>query len=112
MRSFINIYDTVDAILKAIESKKPGEIYHVSSLEEQISIKNLVKLICKKLGCTFEDSIIDINENYGRDFNYKINSKQIRINLNGVSQIKLNEGIDQVIRMDRNSELGRNSMVT
>src|SRR3989344_1487787 len=53
VRSFIHIRDIADATWKAINYGKNGEIYHLAPEKEEISIKNLVKLICEMMGYDF-----------------------------------------------------------
>ena len=65
---------------KVIINGKIGEVYHVSNVK-MISIKELAELICLKMNKDFKRSTKLINENYGQDSIYQIDSKKIRINL-------------------------------
>ncbi|QWE00792.1 NAD-dependent epimerase/dehydratase family protein [Polynucleobacter sp. JS-Mosq-20-D10] len=47
-RDFIYVYDTVDAVLKLHAHLPMGESVNIST-ENQVSVQNLIKIICKKM---------------------------------------------------------------
>ena len=98
VRSFVHIRDVVDATLRVVEKGIDGEIYHVSSEREEISIKLLVQMICEMMDCDFNDSVKLIDENYGQDAIYSLNSNKIRNQLGWKPQISLEEGILEMIK--------------
>jgi dTDP-glucose 4,6-dehydratase len=96
-RDFIHIYDVCSALYKIIENGKLGETYHISSKNKLLSIKKLVKIICKKMNKNFKHSTILVNENFGQDFVYDLNSEKLRKKLNWNDKINLEDGIDYTI---------------
>ena len=98
VRSFVHIRDVADATLRAAENGKAGEIYHVSTQKEGISIKSLVELICGIMNCGFSNSVKLIDENYGQDAIYSLNSDKIRNQLGWKPHGSLDEGIQEMIK--------------
>ena len=76
---------------------KSSETYHVSN-ESYITIKNLVKLICKKLKVPFEKNIKFAKERVGKDYFYKLDTSKLKNELNWTPKIKLNDGITKMIK--------------
>ena len=95
-RSFIHISDVSEATFKVMLKGKNGETYHVSN-ESYITIKNLVKLICKKLKVPFEKNIKFAKERVGKDYFYKLDTSKLKNELNWTPKIKLNDGIIKMI---------------
>ena len=92
VRSFIHIDDVCGATYKAmIKKNNNGEFYHISS-ENYISIKNLIKLICKIYNYNFKDLVIDTKDRIGKDKFYKLSSKKIK-KIGWKEKISLIEGI-------------------
>ena len=109
VRSFVNIRDVADATLKVAENGIAGETYHISTQKEETSIKSLVELICGMMDCNFSDSVKLIDENYGQDAIYSLNSDKIRNQLGWSPQISLEKGIQEVIEwIDDNWDVIRN----
>ena len=97
-RDFIHIHDLCDALYKIIKNGSAGETYHVSSKNNLLSIKNIVKIICKKMNKNFDISTTLINENFGQDHVYNLNSNKIRNKLNWDDKINLELGIDHTLK--------------
>ncbi len=95
-RSFIHVRDVADATLKAIENDKIGKVYHLSS-EEGITIESLVRKICEKMNKDFDNSTLLIEENFGQDAVYSLDSSKARKELNWKPKISLDDGIDETI---------------
>ncbi len=92
-RSFININDVVNAYYIILRKGIEGEAYHISPTENQTTILNLVRKICKIINHDFNSLVELSNENYGQDLNYNLNSNKL-IKLNNWScKISLDEGI-------------------
>jgi len=98
VRSFVHIRDIADATLKVAEKGINGEIYHVSTKNEAISIISLVKMICDMMKCNFNDSVNLIDENYGQDAVYSLNSDKIYSQLGWKPKISFREGIQEMIK--------------
>ena len=97
VRSFVHIRDVVDATLRVAENGRTGDIYHISKQKEEISIKSLVELICSMMNHDFNDSVKLIDENYGQDAIYSLNSDKIRNQLGWKPNVSLKEGIQEMI---------------
>lgn len=96
VRSFIHIQDVADGTLRILLNASPGEIYHFST-QRNISIRNLVQLICQRMNAKFED-VVDIAEDRpGKDAAYLLDSKESHTKLGWKDAIDLEEGIDQTI---------------
>ncbi len=97
VRSFINIRDISDATLKAIEKGKNGEAYHLAPERENISIRDLIDMICNIMGYDFEKSVEMIKENFGQDDMYSLNIDKAKKELDWKPTIDLKSGIKEVI---------------
>jgi len=98
IRSFIHARDTSDAVWKVINSEKNGEVYHLAPEGEDISIKDLVKMICDMMGHKFEDSVDLVEENFGQDAMYSLDSTKARKELGWKPKVSLKEGIKETIQ--------------
>ena len=96
-RSFIYIDDFCNAIYKSMyKSKFLGQIFNISS-NEIISVKNLIKLICKKMDYDFNKLIKKTNDRIGKDKKYFMNNRKALKILGWNNKINLNTGIDNTI---------------
>ena len=95
-RSFIHIRDVCCGTLKIMEKATPGEIYHLST-NKLYSIKNIVKLICDKLGADFGESTLNVEKRLGLDNAYILDSSKAANEFNWNPKIGIEEGIDEVI---------------
>ena len=96
VKSYLHIKDNCEATLKIIESGISGEIYHLSP-NKGISVENIVKKICDKLGKDFNEVTEIIEERTGQDSGYILNSDKARTGLNWKPRIEIDEGIEQCI---------------
>jgi len=94
-RSFIHISDVSKAELLVLKEGDVGGIYHISH-EEEVSIRDLVALICQKMGKSFADCVDEVGERKGKDRAYTLDSKKLN-GLGWFSEVKLEEGIEEVI---------------
>jgi dTDP-glucose 4,6-dehydratase len=97
VKSFIHIKDVCAATLAIARKGKNGEVYHISPDNGGVSIRDLVSLICKKLGKNINSSLETIDERLGQDAFYVIDSSKIRKKLSWKPEIRLEQGIDEVI---------------
>jgi dTDP-glucose 4,6-dehydratase len=97
IRSFIFTEDFCSSIIKALKFGKRGETYNISS-NETISIKNLVKKICKKMKYPFNKLAYFSKDRLAKDQKYLLNSKKSLKYLNWKNLISLNEGLDETIQ--------------
>ncbi len=94
VRSFIHIDDVSEATWLIAQSGEVGQSYHIST-NRLISIRDLVQLICGKLGKKFVESVKIVGERLGKDSAYCLNSSKLRDKLSWADRITLEEGIDQ-----------------
>ncbi|MDC1316000.1 GDP-mannose 4,6-dehydratase [Alphaproteobacteria bacterium] len=94
-RSFIHIEDVVRATFSIMNNGKFGEVYHIST-NEVISIKGLVKLIFKINKFDTNKFLGISEERLGKDKNYFLSSKKIRMQLNWTDRVTLEDGIQTV----------------
>ena len=87
-RNFIHIDDVSVATFKIMTLGKNGEAYHVSG-DSMISIKDLVKKICKKMDFKFEKLVNRSKERKGKDKYYFLSSKKIKKKLKWRQKISL-----------------------
>tara|TARA_B110000438_G_scaffold303351_1_gene364425 strand:- start:4583 stop:5581 length:999 start_codon:yes stop_codon:yes gene_type:complete len=95
-RSFIHMDDVSDATLKIMLQGKNGDTYHIST-DEVVSIRQLVEMICKKLGVSFEDHAEIVGDRLGKDAAYQLDSNKLRNDLNWQVKVSLDQGLDQCI---------------
>ncbi len=95
-RNFIHIDDVSDATYEVMKKGKNGEIYHISS-DHVISIKDLVRNICKKMNYNFNQLVKFSPERVGKDKFYSLSNKKIRKEFKWKPKINLDEGLDKCI---------------
>ena len=95
VKSFIHIRDISRGEYAVMKSGKPGEIYHLSP-DQGITIKELVKLMCRKSGVSFEKVAEAIEERLGQDAAYTIDSSKARKEFSWNPLIGLDEGLESV----------------
>jgi dTDP-glucose 4,6-dehydratase len=83
--------------LSIIEKGQLGQIYHLSP-DKGITVHDVVQLICEKMGKRFEDETIVVDERPGQDAAYVIDSTKARTEFGWLPEIKIEEGILEVIR--------------
>jgi dTDP-glucose 4,6-dehydratase len=96
-RSFIDIRDVCDATYRVARDGRPGDTYHIST-PRQVSIRQLVEMICDRLGARFDDSVEIVGERLGKDAAYQLDSRKIRRELGWTDRVSLEKGIDDTIQ--------------
>jgi len=108
VRSFIHIADVADATLRIARSAPAGETYHLST-PRNISIRQLVEMICGTLGADF-NSVVQVTEDRpGKDAAYLLDSTKARQALSWADAVQLETGIAETIGWidDRCEEIRR-----
>jgi len=95
-RSFIDSRDVADATRRVARDGRPGETYHIST-DRRITIRQLVDIICERLGARFEDSVEVVGDRLGKDAAYRLDSSKIRRDLGWSDRISLEQGIEDTI---------------
>jgi len=97
IRSFIHIKDVADGTLKVAREAQPGEIFHFST-KRNISIRELVELIARKMNVSFDNNVEIVGERLGKDSAYLLDSSKAKDALNWEPQILLEDGIEETIK--------------
>lgn len=97
VKSYIHIRDISRGELSVLEKGQLGQIYHLSP-NKGITVHDVVQLICKKMGKRFEDETIVVGERPGQDAAYVIDSNKARTEFGWLPEIKIEEGILEVIK--------------
>ncbi len=97
-RSFIYIDDFSNAIFKAINLKKQKQIVINVSSKEIITIKDLVKTICKKMNTNYKNIVKISKDRRAKDKKYFMNSKKAKNILKWNNSISLDQGLNNTIK--------------
>jgi len=96
IKSYIHIKDVCEGILRIMETKDSGEVYHLSP-RSGCSIRNIVQKICNKTGKNFNEVTENIGERVGQDKVYIIDSSKARKKLEWKPIIDLDRGLEQCV---------------
>jgi len=96
LRSFIFPTDFSESILLAIKKGRKNEVYNISPPTE-ISIINLVKLICKIMKYNDKKLVVYTKDRVGKDLRYMMSSKKANKDLGWKNKITLEEGLKTTI---------------
>jgi dTDP-glucose 4,6-dehydratase len=96
VKSYIHIRDVSMGELMIMEKGSIGEIYHLSP-DQGIKVKDVIHLICHKMGKAFETSVKSVGERLGQDQAYIIDSTKARTQLGWNCSIPFNKGIGQTL---------------
>lgn len=98
-RSFVHIEDVSKAESLVLQDGVIGDIYHISH-ESEISIRNLVEMICQKMNKNFDECVDIAEDRKGKDSSYTLDSTKIN-DLGWFAKIELQEGIAETINWIR-----------
>jgi dTDP-glucose 4,6-dehydratase len=102
VKSYIHIRDVSRGELTVLEEGKIGELYHLSP-DNGILVKDIVKMICGKMGKDFSACVKTVDERPGQDAAYVIDSTKARDALGWSPDISLEQGIaDAISWVDEN----------
>ena len=97
VKSYIHIRDVSRGELLAMEKGRAGEIYHLSP-DRGIAIREVLKIICDKMGTSFEKATKTVAERLGQDAAYVIDSSKARGELDWRPEITFEEGVSSVVK--------------
>jgi dTDP-glucose 4,6-dehydratase len=95
-RSFIDGRDVADATRRIARDGKSGATYHIST-DRRVTIRELVEMICKRLGARFEDAVEVVGERLGKDAAYRLGAAKLRRELGWSDRITLEQGLEDTI---------------
>lgn len=96
VRSFIHIRDVADGTLRVARSGVPGQVYHLSTPVNH-SIRQVVELVCRKMGVAFEQVVDVVGDRPGKDAAYLLDSTKARQTLGWADSVGFEAGVDETI---------------
>ena len=101
-RSFIHISDTIRATIEICLNGEIGSSFHIST-QKALSIRDLVKIICKIMAVDFENITSYSEERLGKDQSYFLDSTKLRKTFNWQEEFTLDDGILSTIKWIKNN---------
>ena len=95
-RSFIHMRDVSAATWRIATSGRLGETYHIST-DRIVSIRELVEMLCARLGVDFADGVEVVGDRLGKDAAYQLDSGKLRAELGWTDSIPLEAGLDECV---------------
>jgi dTDP-glucose 4,6-dehydratase len=95
-RSFIHMRDVSEATYRIALEGRLGETYHIST-DRLISIRDLVKMICERMGARSSDAVEVVGERLGKDAFYQLDSTKLRSELGWTDRTSLEDGVEETI---------------
>lgn len=96
VKSYIHIRDVSRGEMAVMEQGKAGQIYHLSP-DQGSAVKDVVRIICDKMGVAFEKATKPVGERLGQDAAYVIDSGKARKEFGWEPTISMKEGLAGVI---------------
>jgi dTDP-glucose 4,6-dehydratase len=96
VKSYIHIRDVSRGEKLALERGRPGEIYHLSP-DQGVEVREVVRLMCERLGKRFEENTSVVDERPGQDAAYVIDSTKARTEFGWRPEVTLGQGLDEVM---------------
>lgn len=96
VKSYIHIRDVSRGELAILQRGQVGSIYHLSP-DRGIAVREVVRLICERLGVALEDATTTVEERPGQDAAYVIESTKARTELGWAPQVSIAEGLAEVV---------------
>lgn len=96
VKSYIHIRDVSRGEKAILERGRIGELYHLSP-DHGVEVRQVVRMICERMGRCFEDATRTVDERPGQDAAYVIDSTKARTELGWKPTISLEEGLTEVV---------------
>jgi len=96
VRAFIHASDVATGIEAMIARGTMGEVYHFST-DQFLSIRNVVEMICAKLGVAFETAVEVSPERLGKDQAYLMATTKARSELGWSEKLSFEAGLERTI---------------
>lgn len=96
VRSFIHIRDVSEGTLRVARQGVPGEVYHLATRVTH-SIRQVVELLCHRLGVPFDQAVDVVGERPGKDAAYLLDTTKARTTLGWTDTIPFERGVEETI---------------
>jgi len=96
IKSYIHIRDVSRGEVAILRQGRIGEIYHLSP-DSGHAVRDVVRMICNRMGQPFEEVTRVVEERPGQDAAYVIDSSKARRELGWSPQVGLEAGLDEVV---------------
>ncbi|MEI6503350.1 MAG: GDP-mannose 4,6-dehydratase, partial [Armatimonadota bacterium] len=96
VKSYIHIRDVSRGELAILDRGQVGSLYHLSP-DQGIAVRDVVRLVCERLGVSFEEATTVVAERLGQDAAYVIESTKARTELGWSPQVSIEEGLSEVV---------------
>ena len=96
VKSYIHIRDVSSGELAVLKNGQTGQIYHLSP-ETGVAVREVVRMICQRLGQRLKDATTVVGERPGQDAAYVIDSSRARTELGWSPRMDLEAGLLEVI---------------
>lgn len=96
VKSYIHIRDVSRGELAILQRGEVGRIYHLSP-DQGIAVRDVVRLLCERLGLDFATATETVAERPGQDAAYVIESTRARAELGWAPRIPMAEGLAEVV---------------
>lgn len=102
IRSFIEMKDVSEALIRIVERGIVGDTYHIST-NQLLSINQIVEKCVKMLGISSTDLIEMSPDRPGKDHAYKLDSSKLRTELDWVDTVSIETGLEQTLNWVQNN---------
>lgn len=97
VKSYIHIRDVSAGELEILRRGRVGQVYHLSP-DRGIAVRDVVRLICERMGRRFEEHTAEVAERPGQDAAYVIDSSLARGELGWRPRVGMQEGLSRVVK--------------
>jgi dTDP-glucose 4,6-dehydratase len=96
VKSYIHIRDVSRGEMDVLENGEIGKIYHLSP-DHGVAVQDVVRMVCERMGKSFEQCTEVVDERPGQDAAYVIDSGRARRQLGWTPKVSLEAGLAEVI---------------
>ena len=96
VKSYVHIRDVSRGEKLVLERGRVGHIYHLSP-DSGVAVRDVVRLMCDRMGKRFEDATRTVDERPGQDAAYVIDSTKARTELGWRPEVALDAGLGEVV---------------